>query len=320
MNMKKILLAGEAMGLLIAREEKPLDQVESWDTGVAGAELNVAVGLARLGHHARYLTRVGNDPFGMRIERVLRENGVDASLAGRDPCHPTGFMLKGKVSRGDPPICYFRKGSAASFLLPEEVESMDLSELSGGIFHMTGIFPALSPNTLDSMTRLMERAREAGMTISFDPNLRPQLWPDQQTMAAVLNRFALQADILLPGCQEGEILCGTREPEGIAGYYLSRGVTAVVVKTGSKGAYGATAEKSFFSPAYHAERIVDTVGAGDGFAAGVLSALAEDLPLEEGVRRGNAIGTLQVMSPGDSCGLPDREGLARFMAETPLEG
>ena len=94
---------------------------------------------------------------------------------------------------------------------------------------------------------------------------------------------------------------------------------AVIVKTGAKGAFGATKDERFQEPTFRAEKIVDTVGAGDGFAAGVISAMAEGLPLRECVRRGNAIGTLQIMSVGDNTGLPDREQLERFMRTTPQE-
>lgn len=319
MKAKKFLLIGEAMGLLIAQQEGPLDEVSSWDSAVAGAELNVAIGLARLGHQVRYLTSVGEDPFGKQIERILRENQIDGSLVGRDSHHSTGFMLKGKVSHGDPPICYFRRNSAASAMTPQDVERLDLTGLSGGIFHMTGIFPALSATALQSILRLAEAARSNGMTISFDPNLRPGLWESEQKMVETLNLIGEKADILLPGYQEGEILCKTRDPEKIAAYYLDRGVKTVVVKLGAKGAYGATRTGGFYSPGFRASQVVDTVGAGDGFAAGVLSALAEGLSLENAVSRGNAIGTIQVMSVGDNTGLPNREGLEQFMKSTPRE-
>ena len=127
------------------------------------------------------------------------------------------------------------------------------------------------------------------------------------------------ADIILPGIKEGEILCGETTAEKIAAYYLERGAQTVVVKTGAKGAYGASKTESFQEPTFRAEKIVDTVGAGDGFAAGTISALAEGLSLRESVRRGNAIGTLQIMSPGDNTGLPTREQLAYFMETTPQE-
>lgn len=312
-NANKFLLIGEAMGLLIAQQECPLDEVTSWDCGVAGAELNVAIGLARLGHRVQYLTRVGDDTFGKKIERTLMENNIDASLVRRDSGHSTGFMLKGKVSHGDPPICYFRRNSAASSITAEDVEQLDLTDLYGGIFHITGIFPALSSTAHTSLLCLIEIARSKGMTISFDPNLRPSLWENESKMLETLNAIAEKADIILPGYQEGEILCKTSNPEKIADFYLNKGVKTVIVKLGDKGAYAATKSGGFYSAGFHAERVVDTVGAGDGFAAGVLSGIAEGLSLEDAVKRGNAIGTLQVMSVGDNSGLPNRDKLERFM-------
>lgn len=319
MKATEFVLAGEAMALFIAREEKPLEEVTQWESAIAGAELNVAIGLSRLGHRASYLTALGDDVFGRMIRAFLKKNNISDALAFTNPDRQTGFMLKGKVSRGDPPIQYFRKGSAASALGVEETASC-LDGREGGFLHMTGIFPALSESALAASEALMRAAREKGMTVTFDPNLRPQLWKDQRTMAETLNRLAGYADVFLPGVKEGKILCGEETPDGIAGYYLARGVKTVVVKTGAKGAYAATKDERVEEPTFRAEKIVDTVGAGDGFAAGVISAMAERLPLRECVRRGNAIGTLQIMSVGDNTGLPDREQLERFMRTTPQEG
>lgn len=314
---KKILLVGEPMGLFIAQEEAPLEDAGRFSAAVAGAEFNVAVGLSRLGHSVGYVTKLGRDPFGRRIVKALERNGIGTSLIQYSEDQATGFMLKGKTSHGDPEVFYYRKNSAASTISAEDLKKIDLSDY--GILHMTGILPALSASALEASRCLMERARASGMTVFFDPNLRPQLWPDVSTMVRELNGLAALADYVLPGSKEGGILCGSEKPEEIADFYLSHGARAVVVKTGPKGAYAATGEGGFRSPTYPAEKIVDTVGAGDGFAAGVISAVAEGLPLEEAVRRGNAIGTLQVMHVGDNEGLPTRGILEKFMADNRQE-
>lgn len=314
---KKLLLVGEPMGLFIAQEEASLEDVAHYSAAVAGAEFNVAVGLSRLGHSVGYMTKLGNDPFGHRIVKTMKQNRIGTSLITYSDDRSTGFMLKGKTSHGDPETFYFRKNSAVSTISVEDVEKVDLSEY--GYLHMTGILPSLSKTTQEAAHHLMKRAKEAGLTIFFDPNLRPSLWPDTSTMVRELNRLAELADYVLPGCKEGKILCGTDDPKAITEFYLARGAKAVIVKTGPKGAYAATKEGGFQSPAYPAEKIVDTVGAGDGFAAGVISAVMENLPLEEAVRRGNAIGTIQVMSVGDNEGLPTREKLERFMRENKQE-
>lgn len=310
---KKIMLVGEPMGLFIAQEEGPLENVTHFSAAVAGAELNVAIGLSRLEHPVGYLTKLGPDPFGKRIVRTLQQNHIDTDLISYHASSPTGFMLKGKTSHGDPDIYYVRKNSAASTICPADIERIDFTGY--GYLHMTGIFPALSASTLDAADCLMQKARENGLTISFDPNLRPQLWPDRQTMVRTINRLAARADYFLPGYKEGEILMGSRDPEIIAAHYLNLGLKAVVVKTGAKGAYAASKAGGFQTPAYPEKRIVDTVGAGDGFAAGVISALVEGLSLAEAVKRGNAIGAIQIMNESDNEGLPTRAELLRFMTE-----
>ena len=158
-----ILLAGEPMGLYIAQEEGPIDQAVTFRAAVAGAEFNVAVGLTRLGHRVEYLTRLGCDPDGERIRRALRETGVGDALVITDPERPTGIMFKGRVSRGDPPIFYRRRGSAAAALSRADVERLDLSAF--GCLHLTGILPALSPCALDAAEYLVDKGRAAGLVI-----------------------------------------------------------------------------------------------------------------------------------------------------------
>ena len=104
---KRLLLAGEPMGLLIAKQEGALESVKDYSMAVAGAEFNVATGISRLGHQVSYLTRLGDDPFGKLIESSLRGNGIDSGLVSYSSKERTGFMMKGKVSKGDPQIFYF---------------------------------------------------------------------------------------------------------------------------------------------------------------------------------------------------------------------
>ena len=308
---KGAILVGEPMGLFIAQEEGELSDVSGYSMAVAGAEFNVAVGLARLNLPVTYLTRLGEDPFGQKIVRTLQRNGIGSEFVSFSKERSTGFMLKSKVSTGDPQIFYFRKGSAASTLSKEDVDRMDFSGY--GFVHLTGIFPALSESTKEASFYLIKKAREHGLTVSFDPNLRPQLWPDTETMVQTLNEFAALSDYVLPGEAEGELLCGDRDPRKIGQFYLERGAKAVVTKMGSRGAYLMTEQDQELVPGFSIEKVVDTVGAGDGFAAGILSALMEGKNLYEAVRRANAVGAIQVTSIGDNDGLPSRAQLAGFM-------
>ena len=309
----KILLVGEPMGLFIAKSEGPLDSVGEYSFAVAGAEFNVAVGMCRLGHDVGYLTKLGTDPFGKHILHLMAQNGISTELTQFSGERTTGFMLKSMVSHGDPEIYYYRKNSAASTLSAEDVAQLDLSAYS--VLHMTGILPALSDSTRAATRLLLRLAREMELMFSFDPNLRPQLWPDEKTMVDFMNEVAAQSDVFLPGIAEAKILCGLQEPEAIAAHYLAAGAKLVVVKLGGKGAYYARKGEAGFVPGYTVKKVVDTVGAGDGFAAGLLSGLMEGLPLQSAVLRGNAIGAIQVMSRGDNDGLPTRAQLDAYMKE-----
>jgi 2-dehydro-3-deoxygluconokinase len=162
---------------------------------------------------------------------------------------------------------------------------------------------------------LVEAAKKKQVRISFDPNLRLALWKDKAEMVEVINALAIQANIVLPGISEGKILTGSDDPETIADFYLKQGVEAVIVKVGSKGAFVKTKAAQFMIPAFKVDHVVDTVGAGDGFAVGVVSALLEGQKLQEAVTRGAAIGALAVMSPGDNEGLPTVAGLEKFFYE-----
>lgn len=309
----KVLLIGEPMGLFMAEEAGPLSKSRRFISSIAGAEYNVAVGLARLGHTPVYCTRLGNDPIGQQILDAMAENHIDTALVSRTDEQPTGLMLKGSTQEGDPEIAYYRQGSAASKLSPRDVDALGLSGIDW--LHVTGIFPAVSESAMSATVRLLDRASAMDIPISFDPNLRPQLWPDEKTMVNSLNRLAAYAQVVLPGIGEGRILTGHEREEDIAGFYHGLGARSVVVKLGGDGAYysEASGDKGY-APGIEVERIVDTVGAGDGFAVGVISAVTEGLPLSEAARRGNAIGAIQISHKSDNEGLPTREKLEAVLA------
>jgi len=309
--MSKILLFGEPMALLIADTVGPLEDIEHFTRTLAGAEVNVCIGLSRLGHEATYITRLGEDPFGYYVEKFLRRENIGTEFVTYDKVYKTGIQLKNKVLEGDPYAPYYRKGSAASHMSVEEIEKIDFSNIE--LVHVTGIPPALSESCRKATYRLMERAREHGVFLTFDPNLRPALWESEEVMIATLNDLASKADLVLPGVAEGKILLGTEEPAEIADAYQKMGVQQVVIKIGDRGAYVRDQDKSYHVAGFKVEKVIDTVGAGDGFAVGMISAKIEGLSLEDMVRRGNAVGAMQVMNISDNEGLPTREELERFM-------
>ncbi len=299
---------GEAMLLLVADRPGPLELAESFVKRTAGAETNVAIGLARLGLRAGWASRLGTDSMARYLLDSMRREGVDCTRVLCDPQERTGFMFKGRVEGdGDPPVEYHRKGSAASRYRPEDIDVEWLS--SARHLHATGILPALSESCLAASVRSFELMRAAGGTISFDPNLRPTLWSSPARMRETLNDLAARADWVLPGIEEGRFLTGADTPEGIADFYRARGVKLVVVKLGTAGAYFDGEDGRGRVDSFPVDKVVDTVGAGDGFAVGVISALLEGRSTGEAVRRGAWIGARAVQVLGDTEGLPTRAQL-----------
>lgn len=155
----------------------------------------------------------------------------------------------------------------------------------------------------------MSKMRAAGRSVSFDPNLRPSLWGSEQLMIDEINRLAVLAHWVLPGLSEGRLLTGYEDPADIAAFYLDQGVEAVAIKLGAHGAYYRTHLHEGFVEAVPVTQVVDTVGAGDGFAVGLISALLENHSVAEAVQRANWIGSRAVQSRGDMEGLPSRDEL-----------
>lgn len=303
-----VVTFGEAMLMLVADRPGPIEDAESFVKRTAGAETNVAIGLARLGLRVGWVSRLGTDSMARYLLAAMQREGIDCSHVVCDPAQRTGFQFKGRVAGGgDPAVEYHRKGSAASLFRPEQIDVAWLG--SARHLHATGVFPALSDNCHATARRSLELMRAAGRTISFDPNLRPTLWSSPDRMREAINGLAAQADWVLPGIEEGRFLTGADTPEGIARFYRERGAKLVVVKLGPEGAYFDGEHGSGRVAGFPVPQVVDTVGAGDGFAVGVVSALLEGRSAGDAVRRGAWIGARAVQVLGDTEGLPTRAQL-----------
>ena len=304
-----VLTLGEAMVLFAAEDAGPLARAGRFRRYSAGAELNVAIGLARLGLRVGYLSRLGADSFGQFLLDTMASEGITTALVDVCNSRPTGFMLKARAADGqDPQIEYHRRGSAAAGMGPGDLTR--LAAVRARHLHLTGISPALSAGCRELVFDAVRWARRHGLSVSFDPNLRPWLWPCAAEMASTLNELAAMCDLVLPGIEEGRCLTGLQDPEDIAQHYLDRGASQVAIKLGPLGAWCAdpTGTRQHV-PGVAVPRVVDTVGAGDGFAVGVISGLLDGLALPEAAMRGNRIGARVVQFPGDSDGLPTRREL-----------
>lgn len=307
--MSDVVTFGEPM-MLFAGDKDKIYSSDQFTKYVAGSELNVSIGLARLGYDVIYSTQLGEDPFGRYIYDFMKKEKINVSHVKFDSSHLTGIMFKSKCENGDPEIFYFRKYSAASFMNKSNFDFVEKE--SPKVIHLTGITLAISNDAKDAAFYLAKLAKEKNITLTFDPNLRPQLWKDKAEMVRVINDVAFSSDVFLPGIKEAEVLTGLSEPQKIAQFYINKGVSIVVVKLGEKGAFVARDDESYFVPGFQV-KVVDTVGAGDGFSVGIISGLLDGISFKETVVRANAIGAMQVMTPGDNDGLPNREKLEEFL-------
>lgn len=304
-----VITFGESMALLIAEGGKGLEYARSLEPSFGGAESNVAIGLARLGHASGWCGRLGNDPFGQRIMKSIRGEGVDVSRAKLTEEAPTGLMIRENVA-GKSSVYYYRKQSAASRMAPEHLDEEYIA--AAKILHVTGITPALSASCADTVAAAMDMAKRHGVKVSFDPNLRLKLWGVEEARKVLLP-LAMKADYFLPGLDELKLLYETDSMDAILAK-LDELPGASVIKGGENETYLYEKGKLTAVPYFKAEHIVDTVGAGDGFCAGFLAGLLRAYSLEESVRLGNLIGSQVIQAVGDWEGLPSAAEIERLLA------
>ncbi|WP_254644840.1 sugar kinase [Streptomyces sp. BV286] len=278
---------------------------------VAGAESNVAIGLARLGHRVRWAGRVGADELGALVLRTLRAEGVDIDHAVTDDTgRPTGLLLTeprlGTLTR----VSYYRAGSAGSALSPADV--LPALAPQPRILHLTGITPALSPSAAEAALAAAATAQAAGVTVCLDVNHRSRLWTADRARAA-LRPLLARTDLLIASEDELPLVLerpGVGESEAVHSI-LAAGVSEVVVKRGAHGATSVTAEGTTDRAARRVDA-VDLVGAGDAFVAGYLSGLLDGADVPARLHRAVTTAAFAVATRGDWEGLPTRDELGLF--------
>ncbi|MEH7237579.1 sugar kinase [Bacillus sp. JJ1562] len=307
-----VVTIGETMTLFTPNEVGPLRHARSFSMKFGGAESNVAIGLSRLGHRSRWISRLGKDEFGDAMEAFIRGEGVDVSFVTRDDEAQTGVFFKEFRRPKDTRVYYYRKNSAASKmtadLLPEEAIK------DAAYLHLTGITPALGESSRSILDKAIRIAKENCTKIVFDPNIRLQIWTNEYEARHFLKKYASECDYVLPGIAEAEFLFGPHTPEQFVDLFHDLGAETVMMKLGKDGSLisSSTTSKTYV-PGFVVERVVDPIGAGDAFAAGVLSGFLEGLSHVEAARRGNAMGALVTMVNGDVEGLPNRADLDLFI-------
>jgi 2-dehydro-3-deoxygluconokinase len=299
-----VVTIGETMTLFTPESTGLMRYANHFTMKFGGAESNVAIGLARLGHRTGWISKVGNDEFGKAMLAFISGEGVDVSQVKLDGESPTGVYFKEPRRANDVRVYYYRKGSAASTLSKEDLNPEYLKQAK--YLHITGITPALSESCAEAVFEAIDIAKRNNVKVVFDPNLRTKLWTEEQARKILLE-IAAKADIVLPGVAEGKFMFGESDPAKLGEQFLGLGASTVVLKLGAEGAYYFTKNECEKVPGFPVERIVDPVGAGDGFAAGFLSGMLDGLSLAQSVERANAVGAFVTMVNGDVEGLPEKD-------------
>lgn len=329
-----VVTIGEAMVSMVPVSAGPLRHVRTFEKHVGGAEFNTAVALARLGTPSRWVSRVGDDEFGLEIVRTARAEGVDVAFVRTDPEAPTGVYFREYGGPAGTRVFYYRRGSAASRMTPDD---LDGAFADATALHVSGITPALSASCRDTALAAVRLAREAKVPVSVDPNIRRKLVAAADVQR-LLRPLADAADVLVAGEEELEALYGAGhaiavDPSGVAGAdfadtdearlarlrpLLERaraaGPAVVVCKLGLDGAVACSADGLIAQPALPCPEVVDPIGAGDGFDAGFLHVWLESRDVAEALRWGAVVGACAVAVRGDFEGYPDAARAAALVA------
>jgi 2-dehydro-3-deoxygluconokinase len=297
----EVVTFGETMGLMMPTGVKGIEYSAQFEKSIAGAESNVAIGLARLGHRVGWFGHLGADPLGQYALKTIRGEGVDVSRAKLVEGAPTGLIIR-EVVGGKSSVFYYRRHSAASLMRPEHLDEAYISQAK--LLHITGITPALGESCRDTVKEAVRIARKHGVKVCFDPNLRLKLWSAAEARSFLLP-LAEEADYFLPGLDELKLLYETEEFDRIV-ERLGKLKAVSIVKGGEDRTYVVENGTVSSVPYFKAERVVDTVGAGDGFCGGFISGLLRQYSHVEAVRIGNLIGSMVVQAHGDWEGLPTR--------------
>jgi 2-dehydro-3-deoxygluconokinase len=287
---KTLLAIGETMAMVTPVSAMPVVDAEAFLLDAGGAESNVAAHVAALGHGARWFSRLGDDALGRRVAAQLARRGVDVSTVVVDGAHPTGLYVKDPGTG----VLYYRRGSAASTLAESDAETVSFEGVD--LLHVSGITAAISASASAFLRRVIQRAGESGVPVSFDVNHRAPLW-SAATAAPQLLELARSADIVFTGLDEAHGLWGTDAAADVRA--LLAGVTELVVKDGAVGATAFIGEREVFEPALVVE-VVEAVGAGDAFAGGYLAGFLSGAPVDDRLRAGHARAARTLQTTTDS--------------------
>ncbi len=295
-----VLTFGETMLRLHPDFGSPLEDTDTLHLRVAGSESNMAVALARLGARVAWGSRLPNSGPGRRISGEMRRWQVDISQVIWEPEH-VGRAGLFYVEYGSAPrpttVLYDRGNSSASHLQPGDISADALAATR--LLHLSGITPALGSSCAAFTKDALARAAEMGVYITFDVNYRSRLWGANEARTT-LQELMSYVNLLICTKEDADILYGLVGDGGdvVKALCNTTGVPAAVLTCGASGAYALSGESAYHTPGRSLGHIVDRLGAGDAFAAGVLYGVLHD-NMQMGLEYGIAMAALKHMYAGD---------------------
>ncbi len=284
-----------------------------------GAPANVAVGLARLGVSAGFMGKVGDDAFGYFLTKVLAENGVDTSQICYADQARTALAFVSLGADGEREFMFYRHPSADMLHSPDEI---DAEYIRGAkIFHF-GSISLIGEPSRSATFKAVETARDAGLVVSYDPNLRLSLWKNGDAAREGMMSAWRLAKVIKVSEEEIEFLSGmTNTQDGVNALWHD-GLSLLVVTRGKHGCTFFTREFSEDIPGFQVDP-VDTTGAGDGFVAGLLKGLLEypdcwhdRAKLRQICRFANAVGAITTTERGAIPALPTLSQVEVFLTSS----
>lgn len=293
-----VVALGEAMVEFNQRRPGEPDYLQ----GFGGDTSNAAIAAARAGARSAYLTRVGADPFGRWLLELWEREGVATDAVETDPALPTGIYFVSHGPQGHE-FSYRRAGSAAAAMTPAWLQGKPAQAIRAARFlHVSGISLAISPNACDTALAAMRIARESGVQVAFDSNLRLKLWTREAAAAAYVRALQL-TDLFLPSIDDITALTGEKDPEAVIAWGHAAGARQVVLKLGEGGAIASDGRRRQRIEPVKVQ-VVDATGAGDCFAGNLLARLAAGDDLFTASRYANAAAALAVQGFGAVAPLP----------------
>lgn len=304
-----VFTLGDALITFNPSDTGPLRYVSNFARKVGGAELNFAIGCARLGLQSKWVSRLGGDEFGRVIYNFARGEGIDISEVKLVEGYPTSLNFKEIREDGSGKTFYYRYQSPILTMQPNDITE----EMFDGIhiIHLTGVFLAIDPKNLAIAKQVLQLAKEKNIPVSFDPNIRLKLWTLEEATAAYMEVFPY-VDILLTGLDEIDMIIGDSSEQSLVECAKRFGISQLVIKDGANGARVYTNNTWYAQKAFSVNPI-DTVGAGDGFDAGYVYSVLHGYEPQARLEFANGVGALVTTVSGDNEGLPELAEVLAFI-------